>query len=848
MSGSDGTQGAPEPGCATDGAQPAASRNLLRKPIWTGSFAGSSAIIAAPDLAFAAEAIPLPFGWALSSIDVVGGATVIGAVSAALLSAIWIIREKAKIEAENGELKVRLGDANTQIDRYDALIVDKDRRIIVWDGDDQSAILLGDLPTEAGAPETRAAFLAFGRWLEAKSAASLENAVDLLRARGETFDVVIETQRGQLLEAQGRVSGGRAFVRFLALGDLRAELAALKTERDRLATTMETIQTVLDAIDQPFWVRMADGRLLWVNSAYAHAVEAVDGEDAVRRELELIGTHQRERIRMAATPDRPFADKLSTVVRGNRTIYDVVEARSVMGVAGMASDISDVEAVREELARTLRSHSETLDHLATAVAIFDREQRLQFYNQAFQKLFGLDTPFLETRPGNAEFLERLRVDGKLPEQHSWRDWKDQMLAVYHSVEPQQNFWYLPDGRTLNVFATAHPQGGATWVFENLTEQVDLEQRYNTLVKVQGETIDHLAEAVCVFGADGRLRLSNPAFRVLWGIGEAEAQPGTHISTITRVCEPAYPEDDGWRNFSAIITSLDEERRSYSGRFDLKTGLILDYAVVPLPNAQTMLTFVNVTDGARVEKALTEKNDALRKADALKNDFVKHVSYELRTPLTNIIGFADLLRTETTGPLNPKQAEYVEHISTSSSVLLMIVNDILDLATVDAGIMTLERTEIDIAELLDEAASLMSDRLKEGDLTLAVDAPAHPGTFVADRQRVRQILSKLLSNAANFAPEGSQIQLRCRREAGDIVFSVSDQGPGIPAHMLQTIFSRFESHGSGGRRRGAGLGLSIVDSFVSLHDGRVEVDSVEGRGTTIICRLPAGSRLETVAAE
>ncbi|WP_099867069.1 sensor histidine kinase [Pararhizobium haloflavum] len=818
-------------------------RRHLRRALLTGA-----AWVAMPEVVRADEHLALPFGLALSTIEVVNLALVLGAVSAALISAIWLIRERAKIDAENTELRTLLSDANARVDRYHALIIDKDRRIVVWDGIGESPEVLGELPVEAGAPDAKSAFLAFGRWLDTRSAARLEKAIDLLRASGQRFDFVIETQRAQVLEAQGRVSGGRAFVRFVALGDMRARMAETTAERDRLVGAVETLQTLLDALDTPVWLRGPDGRLRWVNEAYAHAVEASSGEVAVERGSELIGTHAREKIRAATLTDRPFSDKVSTVVRGNRTIYDLVDARTATGSAGIATDVSEIESVREELQRTIRSHSETLDHLATAVAIFGNDQTLQFYNQAFQKLWALDMPFLESRPTNAEFLERLRADGKLSEQHSWRDWKDGMLAVYRSVEPQQNFWYLPDGQTLNVFATAHPQGGATWVFENLTEQVDLEARYNTLVKVQGETIDHLAEGVCVFGADGKLKLSNPAFRALWGITELDAAPGTHINAVEMLCRKAYAEEDGWRRFATIITSLDDERRTYEGRFELLTGLILDYAVVPLPNAQTMLTFVNSTDSVSVERALTEKNDALQRADALKNDFVKHVSYELRTPLTNIIGFADLLKTPMTGDLNERQAEYVDHIATSSSVLLMIVNDILDLATVDAGIMKLELSEVDIAEILAEAEAQMSDRLKEADLALSIDAPPGLGHFVADRQRVRQILSKLLSNAANHAPEGSRIRLTCHREIDSIVFSVSDEGPGIPSHMLKSIFSRFETHGPGGRRRGAGLGLSIVDSFVSLHKGTVEIDSVEGRGTTVTCRLPAHRTIRTEAAE
>ena len=791
--------------------------------------------------------LPAPTGPFANSFEIMNFALVIGAVSAAMISAIWLIRERGKISLDNAQLRTALSDANTELARYQALIVERDRAYVIWDGQ-SAAQFLGSLPPNIGAPRASRDLLAFGRWLQPSSAAGIERAIDALRTHASSFDMEIQTQRGHLLEVQGRISGGRAFVRLAALANVRAELASLKAERDRLFGAVETQRTLLDAIEMPAWLRNSDGKLSWVNQAYAHAVEARDGNEAVDRGLEVLGTQVREKVRAERMLERPFFDRISTVVRGNRTFYEVTDAVCTHGSGGLAQDVTEAEALREELKRTVDSHSETLDHLATPVAIFDGEQKLQFYNQAFQALWELDTPFLEAKPSNGELLERLRAEGRLPEPGAWRDWKEEVLSVYQSVDPQPDLWHLPDGQTLNVFANVHPRGGVTWVFENLTEKYDLETRLNTLLKVQGETIDHLAEGVCVFGADGKLRLSNPAFRALWAIPEKDAEAGAHINEIADFCKPSYDAEDGWAHFSSVITGYDEERQTHEGRLELYSGLVLDYAIVPLPNAQMMLTFVNVTDSAKVERALTDKNDALRKADALKNDFVQHVSYELRSPLTNIIGFTDLLKTPQIGDLNEQQAEYVDHISTSSALLLTIVNDILDLATVDAGIMQLDMTRIELPTLIDEVVGLIDARFRENAIKLDIQIDKEAEVMTADAQRLKQILFKLLSNAANYAPEGSVVQLSCRREGDEIAFSVSDNGPGIPSDILKTVFDRFETHSGTGRRSGAGLGLSIVDSFVSLHNGTVTVSSDEGSGTNVVCRLPSTPPLPSQAAE
>ncbi len=779
----------------------------------------------------------------LGSSEVITFSVLLGVVSAALFSAIWMIRQRGRLEEEIGGLRATVSDAKHRNARLQALISDKNRRIIVWDGLSQRPEVLGQLPPETGAPAADAEFLALGRWLKPASAAEAERAIETLRSQAQSFDLVMETSRNEIIEVQGRVSGGQAFVRFVALNNLRREVAELQLERDRLEQSLTVFQNLLDTIDLPVWQRSREGTLVWANTAYGEAVEARDAQEAVRENRELLPAVTREKIRAVSTFDTPFRDKVTTVVQGRRNFFEVVDALCAAGSAGIALDISETEAVREELQRTLKSHAETLDHLATPVAIFDGTQRLQFYNQAFQRLWDLDTAFLERHPDHGEMLDRLRAAAKLPEQLNWRQWKENALSVYRAIDTQSDLWHLPNGQTLRVFATARPQGGATWVFENLTEKVDLETRYNTLLQVQGETIDHLSEGVAVFGPDGKIRLSNPAFRALWGITEAQVQAGTHIRAIEQACAPSYDGADGWKRFGQIITSFDDERPSYRGVLELHTGLVLDFAVTPLSNAQTMLTFVNITDSVRVERALTEKNDALRKADALKNDFVQHVSYELRSPLTNIIGFADLLKTPSMGSLSERQAEYVDHIATSSAVLLTIVNDILDLATVDAGIMELDLSEVSLADLLDDVSMEFSERLKDSHVSLEIVAPPSLGTIVADHQRLKQILIKLLANAANFAPEGTAIELKCWREERDLVFSVSDSGPGIPQDVLRTVFNRFESHG---RRGGAGLGLSIVESFVSLHHGTVTIDSREGEGTRVTCRIP-GTSLPAIAA-
>jgi signal transduction histidine kinase len=820
--------------------------STARRGVATRLLASVSAATLAPAAAHAQDGVAKA-GLFSNAVEVIQFAVFAGVMGAALLSAVFLIRERGRIAQENGQLRTRVADLSASLQRAESMLNMRDQRVIAWGAEPTRPDLLGALPPETGAPEERAAFLAFGRWLNARSAAALDHAILALRERMTSFDIVVETINGTPLEVQGRKTPSHAIVRFTNLSEAQRLQARLKIENQRLITEYGNLLGLVDALKMPFWIRGADGRLKWVNAAYAEAVEAEDGDAAVREGREFLGSISRDAVAAAHATARVFEQTVSTVVSGDRRMFAVTDFNAGDGSVGIATDMSSLEAIRDEYEQTVRSHADTLDQLTTAVAIFDAREKLRFFNQAFQRLWDLDVAFLESAPDNALLLDRLRSEGRLAEQPEWRRWKEGLLSAYRSVESQEHWWHLPDGRTIRVVANPQPKGGVTWIFENLTEKMNLESRYNNVVRVQTETLDNLAEGVAVFGPDGRIRLANPALTSLWKLPPDIVAQQLHIAAIRTWCD-ALAVDSPWGSFAAAVTGFDDERQDLRGHTEQKNGTVLRYAVIHLPNGQVMLTFVDVTDSVKVERALLDKNEALQKADRLKNDFVQHVSYELRSPLTNIIGFTELLAQPTTGALTPRQQEYVEHIGSSSAVLLTIVNDILDLATVDAGIMELDVSEIAVERSVAVAAERLADRFAEHDISLVVDLDHAPKSFFGDETRVRQILYNLLSNAANFAPAGSTVRLSCRSRPDGVEFSVHDDGPGMAPEILDVVFRRFEPRTNGGRRRGAGLGLSIVKSFVELHGGRVDIHTGSGQGTTIVCLFPTGPAGVRTAAE
>jgi signal transduction histidine kinase len=239
--------------------------------------------------------------------------------------------------------------------------------------------------------------------------------------------------------------------------------------------------------------------------------------------------------------------------------------------------------------------------------------------------------------------------------------------------------------------------------------------------------------------------------------------------------------------------------------------------------------------------LRERNEALETAGRLKSEFIANVSYELRTPLNAIIGFAEILANEYFGALTPRQLDYSRGILDSSHRLLSLINDILDLATIEAGYMTLETAEVDIHVMLETVLTLTRERARNQNVDLSMECPESIGTIEADDRRLKQALFNLISNAIKFTPPGGSIRLAAERDIGptgaELVLSVADTGVGIPMADQARVFEKFERGDPTLTQTGAGLGLSLVKSLVELHGGTVTIESSPDSGTVVRCHLP-----------
>ena len=701
------------------------------------------------------------------------------------------------------------------------------------DGSEENAV--GTVPgSGAGSPYSR-----FVAALLPADAVRLSAGVDRLRDAGMPFVESVRGSDGADYSVEGSLTASGDSILWLTdVSDRRSTEQSGKAAEAAAAA----LRQAFNAIPLPVWRRDRTLRLIDCNNTYAGALDSLR-ETVLSEGRELAAEAGREKARAlarAAAGGTIKSERRHIVIGGSRRLLEVCELPDgAGGTIGFAIDRTDLESAESELGRHINAHGQVLENIHAAVAIYGADKRLSFFNSAFAQLWAIEEDWLAGHPSLDEVLERLRERRRIPEFADFRLYKRQQLGLFTSlIEPQHELMHLPDGRTLSVSMSPHPLGGLLFVYEDVTDRLALERSYNTLIEVQRETLDNLYEGIALFGSDGRLKLHNPAYRKIWVLSESDLEGEPHISDVVEATRSFYDDGGDWPAMRQQIIANITAAAPTSGPLDRRDGSVLQLATVPLPDGNVLVTCLDVSDTARVERILRERNDALETTGRLKSEFIANVSYELRTPLNAIIGFAEILANQYFGPLSERQLEYSRGILDSSHRLMSLINDILDLATIEAGYMALETGPVDIRAMLQAVITLTRERARNRDLALNLRCPRDIGSIEADERRLKQALFNLISNAIKFTPAGGSVRLEAKRSGDELILAVTDTGVGIPAVDQERVFEKFERGDPQARESGAGLGLSLVKSLIELHGGSVSIESRPNSGTTISCHLPA----------
>jgi len=677
---------------------------------------------------------------------------------------------------------------------------------------------------------------------------ALSVAVQAAQRAGKPFRLSV---RARGAARRLTISGIRAPEAVLAPGGVVlwfADGTESEDEIDRLTRDSEGVHAAFDALaglieaaPMPMWYRDRDLALTMVNTAYVAAVEAPDARTAIDRGVELVegsgmgGPLANAAIaRDTATPQVAAVPATIGGARRMLRIHDVPLPTG--GVAGFAVDVDDLEQARGGMKRFGEAQRAMLDRLSAGVVQFGADRALDFSNQPFRRLFGIRDEWLRDRPEFDRVLERMREAKRVPEVRDFPAWKAERRAWFvNPTDGEEEHWHLPGGTHLRVVPQSLPDGGLLLIFEDRTEQVQLASARDTLLRVRTATFDNLYEALGVFAADGRLQTWNQKFRLLWGFDEELLASHPRVDALAKAAAGKLDNPSRASVIGDLVRSATVDRVNRAGRFTFSDGRHFEFAAVPLPDGNALFTMLDVTASRRVERALTDRNEALEAADRVKTQFVANMSYELRTPLTSIKGFAEMLHGGYAGTLSESGTGYAEAILQSVDRLSALVDDVLDLTRDDPAAA---QGSVDLELLAQAAVETIAGEAKAKGLALAVDVLGSAGRVTGDPVRLRHAIEHLLRHAIAGTPPRGRVLLHIDGTDARARIIVSDDGPGMSSRDVAQAFDRFANHGiARGGERALGLGLPLAKRFVEAHGGTIALVSEPGQGTLMTIELP-----------
>ncbi len=689
-----------------------------------------------------------------------------------------------------------------------------------------------------------------GRGLSVDQVADLADAVRRTQKTAAPFAFSITppgSRRGLALRgmlADPAVSpSGSALVWIFDFTESERELAQLRREAARAREDFAALVGLIEAAPIPMWFRGNDHKLRLVNGAYVAAVGASGPDSVVEGQIELVeesgGMSAGEVARRAAERRKPIERVVTATINGARRTLRVTDLPlAAEGVAGYAIDIEDMEEVARAFRAFRDAQRSMLDQISIGVAQFDAERRISFANQPFYRVFNLPPGVVGEKTAFEQVLRLARENGRIPEVRDFPAWREEKARWFTLSEPVEEHWPLPDSVHLRVVAQPMPDGGLVLVAEDRTEQLALSAGRDTLLRTRAATFDNLFEALAVFAPGGHLELWNRGFPHAWGIEPEQLEARPQAEGLLEAIAGRLAHPVGVKVIGEAIRQATLDRRRGEGVAELADGRTLEFACVPLPDGNGLFTVLDVTASRQAEEALRERNRALEEADAVMTRFLANMSYEFRTPLTSIGGFAELLVSGVAGELGPQAKEYAQAIAQSVGKLTEQVENVLDLSQSEAGLMPLNRQPFDLLPMLAAIVRQREALILENGLTLNLRGDAGR-QIEGDVGQLRRAFAHLLDNAIAATPPEGKITIEIKPfSQGGVRVTIADTGKGMTQPELARALEGLRTSGDGMvLERRQGLGLPLARRLIEAHGGTLELASRKSFGTTATVTLP-----------
>lgn len=711
------------------------------------------------------------------------------------------------------------------------------------------------------------------------------------------FDTQLRTRKGHILDVQiaGEMIeiGGQSHLLLVAFDITERKQAEIqiKQSEERARAAEKVISEALENISEGFSIYDSEDRLVSWNQTWLDIYqctlenirpgmkfEELNRIDVKRKVIDKNWKSGEDYLKERTAHRRRLKGSYEFKLSSGKWVSVRERRTSDGGIVAIQTDITEFKRIEESLRKSrdeleLRIHERTRqlreeveERKRTMAALRVSEQRLRDMTEAvadwqWETDEKLRYTYFSDSARKALQIDPARMIGKTRsslvassfddlQSEKWLQHADDLK----NFRPFRDFQYAykhPEGFILHLRVSGKPVFDEKGKFtgyrgsgSNITAQIEAETIAASAQRQLNDAIEGISDALILFDSDDRMVMCNSRYREIFSPIDDKLVPGLEFKELSRLVSKsriftqADVSPEKWLKERLARHKKENMRYEQS----LNNGRWVNVTEYPTSDGGILILLTDITELHQSEEELRKARDQAEVANRAKSDFLAGMSHELRTPLNAIIGFSDAMRTELFGPIGqPRYIEYLDNIHDSGIHLLQLINDILDISKIEAGVTELNESWFLISPAIDRALRLVKSRAVEGSVSLSKNIPRKLPLLCGDERRFLQVVLNILTNAIKFTPGGGKVKIIAKLENnGDMVIRISDTGMGIKKADLKKVMTEFGqvNNNLAKPKEGTGLGLPLSKGLMEMHGGTLSLESKIRVGTVASLRFPA----------
>lgn len=601
------------------------------------------------------------------------------------------------------------------------------------------------------------------------------------------------------------------------------------------------LDKILDSLPIYVWQKNRNLQITYCNDSYAKALEA-SKDYVISNNMRLISASRRGvYVDQSLYSTKPKKSTEHVVINGSRRLLSIEETPFTKDgkSIGCAIDITDKEALEINFRNYQKHTEEVLNNISVPVAIFDANTILVFANQAIIRMFSVAEEDVYRNYKFSDIMNYLLSRDSIIASEDILKYKAKATELFREViEPHCTTLHLTNGDIVSVTVTPNHGGGLVFMFEDITDRVDLERKVNSVSSIYNKTLDAFSEGVIILGSDSKIKIANKATLDLWKKEKMEAYIGEFFQNSSRL----LTAESKAQLLDPSLLAMLSERVEFSKELQFLSGETIRCEYNLLPEGLGIVRFVNISDKVNLTKTIEEKKVITTQIDRLQSNLISNISHETHASIQTISGFADILCHKYFGELTKKQMEYCYGIANAVKNLNDTVDAVIELSKMEAGQLKLTYAETKLLKIIQASIALANDVAKKHNISINTNFEDPEFAVYLNEKSITKALFYLINRSMQELSAGNKIDIlvTINNEQGDFELAIKDDGALLSTDELDKIQQGLADNSQYNYlEHPLDFCLALAHNIIVLHKGSLDVQSDKASGNVMTCKLPIG---------